>query len=318
MNRKQVLNILKIIISLSLIFFILNTVDLGELAQVMTNANFAWLGVAYAMALLGVVTRAKRWQILLDALEVRVPLKELVNIYFIGFLFNNLLPSGLGGDAIRMMELNRHSERASDAVTSVLVDRMLGLFGMLSIALVALIFRWDVVPPQVGWLSIALFVGIIGAGVVLVNRPLYETARRIPPVRLITDIKFINNLFESFQTYSWRAIGQSFLVALLFNVILITMITSIGTALGAQVALVHYLVFIPLTSVVLLLPVSFAGLGMREGAYIYLFTQVGVAEEVALGMSLLVYAIGNLSLGLIGGVIYLWRGARGLQKPPSE
>jgi hypothetical protein len=60
----------------------------------------------------------------------------------------------------------------------------------------------------------------------------------------------------------------------------------------------------------LLLPISFAGLGVREESFRQLYGQIGVAPEVAVAMSLLVHIIGNICTGLIGGVIYLLRGAR--------
>ncbi|MFQ5576736.1 MAG: lysylphosphatidylglycerol synthase transmembrane domain-containing protein [Anaerolineae bacterium] len=313
MNRKTILNLLKIIVSAGLIALILRSIDLRELGRVLARANLGWLAAALAFSFGGVAARAKRWHILLDALRVRVPFTELLQIYFIGFLFNNLLPSGLGGDAIRMMELNRHSERAGDAVSSVLVDRMLGVFGSLSLALAALAFRWRAVPAQIAVLSILLFAGLTGVGLALINQSLYHALRRIPLIRRLTGIRFAGELFRSFQTYNLPTLGRSYTFSLLLSLCLIGMNMSIGRALGASISAVHFLVFVPLASLVLILPISFAGLGVREGAYVYLFGQVGVPQEVALGLSLLVYVLGNAMPGLLGGVVYLWRSARGIK-----
>jgi uncharacterized protein (TIRG00374 family) len=250
---------------------------------------------------------------LLAAIEVNVPLVELTNIYFIGFLFNNLLPSGLGGDAMRMIELSRHSERVSDAVTSVVVDRFLGLSALQAIALIALVADWGAVPPAVAYFTVAIFLGGLVVGYLLINRPLYTTLRaRVGLFRRLSDIKMIGNLAESFQRYPLSALGRAYLVALLFNLSLIAMNVFIGTALGAQVSLAQYAIFVPITSLVLLLPISFAGLGVREETYRRLFSEVGVPQEIAVAMSLLVYVFGNICTGLIGGVIYLLRGARGV------
>ncbi|OQY30576.1 MAG: hypothetical protein B6243_10170 [Anaerolineaceae bacterium 4572_5.2] len=313
MSRKQLFNILKIVISVALIGGILYTIDIPTLVNVFRNANAGWLTAAAALMFLGIVVRAWRWQILLNSLQIFVSIRELTRIYLIGFLFNNLLPSGLGGDAIRMIELNRHSDHAGNAVTSVLVDRLIGLFGALTLALIALAFRWNAVPTEIAYVSLIIFGGIIFGGAALMSEALYQWVRKIAFIRKITDIKFVNSLFVSFQTYSLASLGKSYLVSLLFNAILIAMNVAIGTGLGANIALAHYLVFVPLTSLVLVLPISFAGLGVREGAYVYLFSQVGVAEEVALGMSLMIYFIGNVIPGLLGGVIYFWRSARGVK-----
>jgi uncharacterized membrane protein YbhN (UPF0104 family) len=130
--------------------------------------------------------------------------------------------------------------------------------------------------------------------------------------RRLTDIKFIGNLAESFQRYPLDALGRAYLVSFLFNISLIAMNVFIGLGLGAKASLAHYAIFVPITSLVLLLPISFAGLGVREETYRRLFNQIGVPQEIAVAMSLLVYVIGNICTGLIGGVIYLLRSARGV------
>lgn len=313
MTRKQLFNILKIIISIGLLAFIFSTLDMTAFIQTVSQANPWWLLAALAMMMLGVVIRAWRWQILLNAIAVHVPLTELTNIYFIGFLFNNLLPSGLGGDAMRMVELSQHSERASDAVTSVVVDRFLGLSALQAIALMALIADWGAIPVEVAYFTVVIFLGGLVIGYLLINRTLYTLLRlRLGLFRRLTDIKLIGNIAESFQRYPLGALGRAYLVAFLFNISLIAMNVCIGLGLGAQAGLAHYAVFVPITSLVLLLPISFAGLGVREEAYRRLFSQVGVPSEIAVAMSLLVYVIGNICTGLIGGVIYLMRSARGV------
>jgi len=311
LNRKQLFNILKIVISIALLVFIFSTIDFQIFLAVVSRANPWWLLAALATMMMGVVIRAWRWKILLDAIGVGVSIGELTAIYFIGFLFNNLLPSGLGGDAIRMVELNRHTPRGSDAVPSVIVDRFLGLLALQAIALVALLFAWHTVPAAVAYFTVGIFAVMLSAGYLLMNRSLYlGMQKRVPLFNRLTRIKLVNNLFESFQRYPLGAIGQSFLVSLLFNVSLIAMNVFIGLALDAKATLAQYAILVPITSLVLIIPISFAGLGVREETYRQLFGQIGVPGEVAVAMSLLVYIIGNICTGLIGGVIYLLRSTR--------
>ena len=313
MNRKQLFNILKVLISIGLLTFIFSTLDIPAFIQAVRQANPWWLLMALATMMVGVVLRAWRWGILLKAIGVSVSLVELTNIYFIGFLFNNLLPSGLGGDAIRILELNRHSQRSSDAVTSVLVDRFLGLSALQAIALASLLFDWGAVPAGVAYFTVAIFLGGLAFGYLLINRQLYVTLQnRIGLFRRLTNIRLFGSLFESFQRYPLPALGRSYLVSLLFNLTLIAMNVFIGLGLGAQVTLIQYAVLVPITSLVLLLPISFAGLGVREETYRQLFTEIGVPAELAVAMSLLVYFFGNICTGLIGGVIYFLRSARGV------
>lgn len=311
MNRKQLINVAKIVVSIVLLAFIFSTIDLQVMVTVLSGASPAWLVAALIMMFIGVVVRSWRWQILLKAIGESIPLGELTAIYFIGFLFNNLLPSGLGGDAMRMVELNRHTQRGSDAVTSVVVDRFLGLFALQAIALIALLVSWGAVPDAVAYFTIAIFLGGLIGGFLLINQPLYLKLRqKLSLFRRLTDVKFIGNIFESFQRYPLSALGRSYLVAFLFNLIHIAMYAFIGFSLRAPINLVQYAVIVPITSLLLIVPISFAGLGVREEAFRQLYGQIGVTPEVAVAMSLLVYFIGNICTGLVGGVIYLLRGAQ--------
>lgn len=311
MNRKQIFNIIKVIVSITLLTFIFIRLDVRVFLNVIRGAHPWWLLAALLVMMLGVVIRAWRWQILLEAINVPVPLTELTAIYFIGFLFNNLLPSGLGGDAIRVLEVNHHSQHSSDAFTSVIVDRFLGLSALQAIALIALIADWGAVPIAVAYFTIVIFLGSMVAGYLLINRSLYLWLQtHIALFRRLTEIKAIGKIFESFQGYPLPALGRAYLVAFLFNVVHITMHTFIGLGLGAQAKIIHYAIFVPIASLVLIIPLSFAGLGIREETYRQLFEQVGVPSEIGVAIALMVYFIGNFCMGVIGGLIYLLRSAR--------
>ena len=313
MNRKFLSNILRVIVSVGLLAFIFANLDLQAFFDSIRGANLGWLTAAFIAEMLTVVMRAFRWQILLKAIGVPVPLIKLTAIYFIGFLFNNLLPSGIGGDAVRMLELKPYTKEGSDMVTSVLVDRFLGLSALQAIAILGLIYDWQAVPAALAYFTVAIFVAGLIAGYLLINRPLYlGLQKRIPLFRRLTQVKTIGKLFESFQNYPLDALGRSYLVSLGFNLTLIAMNIFIGLALGAEASLVQYAVIVPITSLALLVPISFAGLGVREEAYRRLFGQVGVASETAVALSLLVYFFGNICTGFFGGLIYLFRSMRGL------
>ncbi|GAB4535543.1 MAG: lysylphosphatidylglycerol synthase transmembrane domain-containing protein [Anaerolineae bacterium] len=312
MNRKRLFDLLKIVVSLALIVVILRSVDLNALWKVARGANPWYLLAAQAALMLGVGVRAYRWQILVEDQGVNVSLRELTALYFVGFLFNNLLPSGFGGDAVKMYELSQRSQRGAEAVSSVLVDRFMGLIALQAIGLIALVFSWRLVPTEIVLLTVALFSVSLVAAWVVSYRPLWGfLAGRVPLFDRLLSIKAVNSLVSSLQSYSGLALLRSLGVGLVFNVILIAANVLIGMGLGVELPLAYYMIFVPLTSLVLILPISFAGLGVREGTYVVLFKQAGVATEVALSMSLLVYVLGTVTPGLVGGIIYILRGARG-------
>lgn len=319
MNRKRLFDLLKIVVSLVLILVILRSVDLNALWKVVWGANPWYLLAAQFALMLGVVVRAYRWQILVHDQGVDASLGELTALYFVGFLFNNLLPSGFGGDPIKMYELSRRSKRGAEAISSVLVDRFMGLFALQAIGLTALAFSWQLIPMEIVILTVAVFgASLLAAWVVSYRRLWNALAERVPLFDRLLSIKMVGSLVNSLQSYSSAALLRALGVGVVFNALLIATNVLIGMALGADLPLPYYMIFVPLTSLVLILPISFAGLGVREGTYVFLFSQAGMAQEVALSLSLLVYVLGTVAPGLVGGVIYLLRGAHGYREVEPE
>lgn len=319
MSRKRVFDLLKVVVSLVLIIVLLRSVNLKALWEVVRNANPWYLLAAQLALMLGVAVRAFRWQILVYDQGVDVSLAELTALYFVGFLFNNLLPSGFGGDPVKMYELSRRSKRGAEAVSSVIVDRFMGLLALQAIGLAALAFSWRLVPLQIVILTVALFgASLLAAWVVSYRRLWNALAERVPVFNRLLAIKAVGSLVSSLQSYTGSALLRSLGVGVIFNILLIAANVLIGTALGVNLPLPYYMIFVPLTSLVLILPISFAGLGVREGTYVFLFSQVGLAQEVALSLSLLVYALGTVVPGLVGGIIYVLRGARSYGEAKQE
>ncbi len=335
MNKKRVLDLAKVIVSLILIVLLLREIGLQETLEKLLQVHPAYLLAALVVALLGVVVRAYRWQVLLSALEVEVPLRQLTALYFIGFLFTNVLPTGFGGDPVRMYELSRYTHRTAESAGTVLADRFFGLIVLQAMAVVALAFGYPLVEPWMIAFTVLLFVGSLVSVWLLLNQRLWQSlGERLRPLTSLGQkqgsalspalskvegkikgksegiIAGLKRFYESLHGYNVAAVGKTLGVSLVFNISLITMNYLIGLSLGARVSIWYYFLFVPITSIVTILPVSFAGLGVREGAYVFLFTQAGMPRETALSLSLLVYAISIFTPGLIGGIIYVLKGAR--------
>src|SRR5919199_5891892 len=108
-----------------------------------------------------------------------------------------------------------------------------------------------------------------------------------------------------------RATAEAMAIGFLFNLLLIAINYLVARALGQNLALGYFFLFVPIISTLLLLPISLNGLGVREGAYVLLFASAGVSSATAASMSLAFWAI-TVSAGLIGGVLYAAQGARGV------
>ena len=164
-NWKSILfNVLKVVVSAGMLAYVLIfRVDLRALGEAIAGARWGYLATAIVLAMGGVALRAVRWLALLRALDIDVPLRRLVKLYYVGTFFNSFMPSGFGGDAIRIVELARHSQKTPEAIGTVLVDRATGLWVLFLLGLLALPFARASLSLQmtvaVGAIALAVVVG---------------------------------------------------------------------------------------------------------------------------------------------------------------
>lgn len=301
-------SLLKVSLSLALLAFLLTRVDLQATLAAFREAEARYLLAALALYLVGVPLRAYRWHGLLSALHVVVPVRRLTSLYFVGTFFNNLLPTGVGGDVIRAYELSKDGAGPAVAASTVFADRATGLLVLLAMAMVSTLFGYRLVSPNLVLVIAGVSMGSFAGVALLLWDDLWrQVGRRLPGLRQLLARKGITDFYRFLQIYRGRAIVNALLISLIFNVVLIAVNELIALSMGVRVSLWYFLLFIPLISFSLVLPVSVSGLGVRESAYVLLFSQAGVGAPLALAMSLAFYVL-NVVTGLIGGVIYALQG----------
>ena len=326
-RRNRWKSLVKPLISGLLLVLLLTQLDLGSVVTALAAARWAGVWVALALFIAGIVIRAFRWQVLLNALGMRVPLRQLTSWYFVGGFFNTVLPTGFGGDAVKAAELAHYSGQTGEAIGSVVVDRFLGIVALLAMAVAALAAQGlsGLVPPgealdsatnwidpRLAWFVTLLFAGSLAGFWLLRRRELMHRLSQLLPKAVRTATApiagFSRSLYDGLQGYSRRTLAYSLAVSFLFNATWIAVNMLLGWALGIEATLAQYLVFVPLVSLSLLVP-SVGGLGVRELTYVGLFGLIGVSQEQAFALGILVYGV-TVATGLIGGVIYLIQGTR--------
>ena len=314
-TRSKLFNVLKILISVGMLAYVLLVrVDLGELANVLLQARWGFLIVAALLAMAGVALRAVRWLALLRALDIDVPLGRLVKLYFVGTFFNIFLLSGFGGDAIRMMELARHSKKTPEAIGTVLVDRATGLWVLFVLGLIALPFGSASIPQETAVLvTTVCIVGVVGGWVVMGTRLLPWLGGR---VKLPAQAK-LERFYQAVSGCGYPALGQACAVSLMFNLLNITVNFLIARGLNADLGYSIFFLYTPILSLSLMLP-SVGGLGVREETYRLMFATVGIADSLAVAMSLTTFALQTVLPGLVGATLYAMEGAAGLRDQQPE
>jgi glycosyltransferase 2 family protein len=257
---------------------------------------------------LGYVISVIRWKGLLAAEGIRLPLWRLTLVYFEAAFFNLFLPTLIGGDIVRGYTIYRITHGHDASIASILVDRLSGFAAMVVIALVALAFAYQrLQDPPVVWMILSVAGAFAMAMTLLLNDRMKSGATGI--LRLVGLVRFqakIEGMVEAIHRYRrhHQALGQALVLSGLLQALIIVTYYLIGTNLNLGVPLGYFFLYVPLITVMAMLPVSVAGLGVREGGVVYFFAKVGVDPAAALGMSLVWFSL-SLAVSSLGGLAFL-------------
>jgi glycosyltransferase 2 family protein len=231
-----------------------------------------------------------RWRILLAASGVRIPFWTAVRLVYMSHFLNTFMPGGgVGGDAVRAVVVAHHSDRKAEAATMVLIDRVVGLLGLLAMAGAAVVLGAKQVKGAalpVGILSLSFLVGVGLCYSEKVRRFLrYDAILMRLPKRdwwLRADAALLN------LKRTKGALLSAFGLTLCLQIMEVFGVVCAGHALGMQKATIaHYFAFVPIGYLANAIPLSFGGIGVMEGAYLKLFSDAGVAtasQALMLGM----------------------------------
>ncbi len=307
---------LRPLFGLGLLAFLLWRVDWQELNCIVSQASLGYVGAALLIELLNVMPRVLRWRALLVAQGTREPFLRLLSIYLVGSFFNNFLPSNVGGDSVRMLRLGQLTGRGADAASSVLVERLCGLFAVLLMGVVAVLSNWQLASAGgIGFLVLGTFVVFVLGMLLLFNLwrvrswadcltiPWLATliSKRCPEL-----VEGLGKLYDSI--YAFRSHRRVLLVVLAFSLLFrLGSVFSLyvqSLALHVPIPFIWLMMAFSLIAVANSLPLSLNAIGIQEGAYVFFFGLAGIAAPQSLALALLSRGL-RLAVSLVGGVIYL-------------
>src|SRR5574338_731449 len=292
-GRHALLILIKIAVSATLLTLLLRRADLGSVVQGLRGANPLWIVVALALYVFSIGVSAWRWQRLLGALNVRLPLSRLFESFLVATFFNNFLPSNVGGDVIRIADTAKAAGSKTAATTVVLLDRGIGLLGLFLIAAVgATISRWSTVetgPVGATTLWAGLVVGTVVSVPVLmapqIITVLLAPVRRLHPEWIDERLDRLTTALTRFRE-SPRAMLATFGGAVIVQAVMVLFYFALALSLRIPIDLPHLALLVPISFVVQMLPISINGLGVREAFFGLYFGRLGLPLHSALLLSL--------------------------------
>lgn len=314
-NKKKAYFLAKLLISACLIAWIVKKVNIDETLHILSSVKIPFLMVGVFWLLLDRVLMSYRWNILLVAKNIHIPFLQIMKIYFVGAFSGNFLPSSIAPDAVRAYFASKYNSNASDIVSSVFVDRLLGLISLAAIALFSILFIYfdrGEINQKTLLVVLAIFILIV----ILLSS---ERALNLIPIVKLRNFFSISKegwIWKSFEKFyisckEYKNNKKEILFVLLLSFIVqglsIFAVYVLSLSVNVEISIMDLFIFVPLINILIMIPVSIGGIGIQEGAFIYYFSQIGISTQAALTVALLFRAL-TVAGSLPGGVFYVLEG----------
>ena len=307
--------------SAALILLLLLRMDLRRTGDVLASIRADYFAAALVTFAVSLVLGSLQWRRLLGVQDIRITFGKALSFYYVGAFFNTILPSNIGGDVVRVYDVYKESGKSNETIAATVTDRMLGLVALGLLAMPSglyIAFSRGTLGVESGFgttsiLMVLAFVALlVFAFLVLMNRSLARKVFRLfRPLLIGGTRERFKSIYESFHLYrsNMGDLAGALGIAMVVQVLRVLVHYEVSMAVGLDIPVIYFFLFIPVIAIFIALPISIGGLGIREGLGVVLFCGAvrGLAGEQAFAMELLAGVVGVL-VSLIGGVIYMRRG----------
>jgi glycosyltransferase 2 family protein len=298
------------LVSSAVLFYIaLRQVDWGAVHGVFRNIDLRWL-LLHLLVLAGErFVFSWKWQILLTVKGVVVSVWNLLVITLIGKFWGTFLPSSIGVDIVRGYYLYRERANGTVVASSLIFDKVMGLWSLLLLATIGLLVYGIVIGGvNIGHVFVGLMVLAAGSVYLLqTDRVRGWIENGLPRVfgRRVADI--VIRVYHAFLAYRGfpSVIAWSFVLSIILQLIRVLGVYAMARALDVEIPLAYYLVLVPVSMILIMLPLSVGGLGLREGVFVGLFAIAGMSKVDAFALGFAT-SLTDIAVSLLGGILYLF------------
>ena len=320
--RRPLRIVLTVVLTGLALAYLVWKVDLGDVVDTLLDANPWWFALSVAIMIGTALPMALRWQWLMRAQGMDDTFAWLTRAYFVSYTASQVLPTSIGGDAMRVYETaRRHPGRTGDVTAIILLER--GLGGAGTVLLGAIGFLLALGTYDVGaylWLEGAFVLGTLLLIFLFFARSARPLLNRLRPLlrrlRVERPLRALYDGVHHFRGHAGLLLGV-FLFTTAIQAVRVLSIWAAGRAVGIDLGPRIYYVMGPLFFLVLLVPFTLNGIAVREAFFVSFLGSVGVAADAAFAAGFLFFLV-TTALALPGAAILLWEGLRGGSRPRLE
>jgi len=276
-------NIIKLIITVILFYFLFKYIDFDNLIHILSKSHGGTILIALLFQLGSTYLAAYRWQLIMGLLVFKEDISYYVKSYFKGSFFNQVLPSSIGGDAIRVIDLTQSGYDKKDSFYGIFVDRVVGLVGLLVLNLIATILFYDTFEKSFS--NLIILIALSGSGG-------FFALFYIQKITFLKNYKFLNLFYKLSarlnELYSDKKLLIKHIgVSVGVHFLSVLTIYALALSIDFEMSFKTFLIAVPPVFLLTIIPVSLAGWGIREGAMVGVFMLVGADSTKVMAMSIL-------------------------------
>lgn len=322
--RRNVRYTLQILVSGGILAFLLYHIDVGRTVELIRASDVGYVAGALAIFLATTGVMAWRWQLLLASKGIHEPLGWLTKLYFIGYAAGQVLPTSMGGDAVRIVEhARRRPDAKAEVAGAVVIERVIGATATLLLVAVGLIVaggRYSGLQAAL-WVELAGLLTVLVLGVLMFSRRtrrlleerIFPLGRRVRLERPLERVHLALHGYRDQRT----VLAVTLALTIVTQGARLVAIWMCGEAVGVDLSPLVYVILGPLLFLVMLVPFTINGFGVREAFFVAFLGRLGVDSDAAFATGFLFYVV-TVATSLPGAAILLWRSVRPAFARPRE
>ncbi|MBF0252274.1 MAG: flippase-like domain-containing protein [Candidatus Omnitrophica bacterium] len=306
--NKKLSTIIRLVISLGLLSFLVYLMrgDLGQIAEILIRCNYNYIFLAISLFFVTSFMLSYRLKIVFEGENLAISFWESLQLTFMGYFFNNFMPSAVGGDIVKAHLSVKDKANRIKSYASVMMDRIIGLYSFVLLAAFALLVDKGTI--NIKSIKIAVFALVFGGiliFVIIINEKVAHLAEKFfLKIKMGNIGEKLDSVYKIIHDYRNKldVVGKSVLVSLVSQSIYFYMIYLFFRSLDSNMPIGIVFLVMPLVTFMAMIP-SLGGLGVREGAIVALFSPI-CGKENAFAASMLLL-LGLFFISFVGGIIYL-------------
>ena len=283
-KNKRIFVFLKIFLTILLFYFLLQEINYEIIKLILKNLNLYSVALCFTMIIVQLLIQSYRWHLILKWKKFSLSFLKCFSILWSGHFFNQVLPTSIGGDMIRCYLLNKNNIKFLDSLNSILIDRIIGVIGLILI----MIFSIPFLITEVGYNTKFFNIFVLSFLLIILLIGLFFLDKFFKKKKF-KFFEYISKLSVDLRklTISNTVGIKLMLLSLMIHLFSGLAFANLAFSLQIEINWLPFFAIICMTNLLVILPISISGWGIRETILIVGLGLLGISKEQAITLSIL-------------------------------